>query len=258
MSETSPPNQPRRGVAAKLADFFSGIEARAWGAVALSIALLIVAAIILVIGRLYYGAEIDAFIDHTLGEADRGHWGLWAAILVFTATSFVGAPQFVLISACVVAFGPEHGFWYAWIATIVSGAANYWAGYLARAQAQRRFGGATGGRFTNFMGKNTFLASALIRNVPSGPFIVVNMAFGVSRANFWAFVAGLAAGSLPKTAILAFGYDAFFDAIEGKTGAAVIAAGAAIVIWLIGVVGVRSWLRHREASGAGAAPPDTP
>ena len=129
-----------------------------------------------------------AFIDGTLGEANRGHWGLLATILVFTLTAYVGAPQIVLIGACVVAFGPESGFWYAWIATIVSGVATYFTGRLTSAQTQKRFGGATGGRFTRFMGKNGFLASLIVRFVPTAPFVVVNMAFGAARVNFWAFI----------------------------------------------------------------------
>lgn len=243
---TATPPEPKRGFSAQIGEFLNNMDARAWRAIGVSVALLVVAAAMLVAGRLYYGDQINAFIDATLGQANRGHWGLWATILVFTLTSFVGAPQFVLITACVVAFKPEHGFWYAWIATIVSGAVNYLVGWATRAQTQKRFGGATGGRFTHFMGKNTFLASLLIRNVPSAPFIVVNMAFGVARANFWAFLAGMAIGVLPKTAIVAFGFDVILDAIEGKVGSAVLAGVAAIAIWLIVVVVVRGWLRRRE------------
>jgi len=243
-AEPGPP--PPSDLRGRVLEFFANLDERAWRAIAASVALLAIAGVMLIVGRLYFGDQISAFIDATLGDANRHHWGLWATILVFTLTSLVGAPQFVLISACVVAFKPEHGFWYAWIATIVSGAVNYGIGYVTRTQAQRHFSGSTGGRFTHFMGKNTFLASALIRNVPAAPFIVVNMAFGVARANFWAFLAGLAIGTLPKTAIVAFGFDVILDAMQGKVGAAVGAGVAAIFIWLLGVLVVRSLLRRRE------------
>lgn len=243
-AEPGPP--PPTDLAGRVSEFFNNLDERAWRAAAASVALLVIAGAMLVVGRVYFGDQINSFIESTLGQAQRGHWGLWATILVFTLTSFVAAPQFVLISACVVAFKPEHGFWYAWIATIVSGVVNYWVGYLTRAHAQKHFAGSTGGRFTHFMGKNTFLASALIRNVPSAPFIVVNMAFGVARANFWAFLAGMTIGVLPKTAIVAFGFDVILDAMEGKVGSAVAAGVAGIVIWLGGVLLVRGWLRRRE------------
>ena len=112
-----------------------------------------------------------------------------------------------------------------------------------RAETRKRFGGATGGRFTRFMGKNGFLASLIVRLVPSAPFVVVNMAFGAARVGFLAFIGGLALGVLPKTAILAFGMDAIFDALEGKVGSAVAMGVAAIALWIIVAVIVRNWLR---------------
>jgi uncharacterized membrane protein YdjX (TVP38/TMEM64 family) len=235
--------EPKPGLVAKLADFANNMDARAWRAVAISVAMVVVVAIMLVIGRLYYGAEIEAFIDSTLGEARRAHWGLPATILVFVLTAYVGAPQIVLIGACVVAFGPEQGFWFAWIATICSGATTYFTGRVASAETQKRFGGATGGRFTRFMGKNGFLASLIVRFVPTAPFIVVNMAFGAARVGFWAFIAGLALGVLPKTAIVAFAGDGIMDALEGKLGSAALMGALAIALWIVVVVIVRRWLR---------------
>jgi uncharacterized membrane protein YdjX (TVP38/TMEM64 family) len=146
----------------------------------------------------------------------------------------------------VVAFGPETGFWFAWIATVVSGVATYFTGLLAGAETKRRFGGATGGRFTRFMGRNAFLASLVVRLVPSAPFVVVNMAFGAARASFWAFIAGLTLGVLPKTAIIAFGGDAIMDALEGKVGSAVLAGVIAVALWVLVAYVVRKWLRRDD------------
>lgn len=244
-----PVKPPPKGVPAKIADFVNNMDARAWRAVAVSIAMVVVAAVILVVGRLYYGAEIEAFIDDTLGDAERAHWGLLAAILVFTITAYVGAPQIVLIGACVVAFGPEEGFWYAWISTIVSGIATYFTGRLTSAETQKRFGGATGGRFTRFMGKNGFLASLIVRFLPTAPFVVVNMAFGAARVSFWAFIAGLAIGVLPKTAIVAFAGDGILDALEGRLGSAALMGVLAILLWFFGIVLVRRWIRRQNNTG---------
>lgn len=250
MTEPAPPSTPAKpGLWARLVDFANNMDARAWRAVAVSVLMVVVMLAILVIGRVYYGEEIERFIDGTLGEARRGHWGLLAAILVFTLTAFVGAPQIVLIGACVVAFGPEVGFWNAWIATIVSGAATYWTGRLASAQTQRRFGGATGGRFTRFMGKNGFAASFVVRFVPTAPFIVVNMAFGAARVNFWAFMAGLTLGVLPKTAIVAFAGDSIMDALQGELLAASVMAVLAVALWVAVAVVVRRWVRRAGDGG---------
>jgi uncharacterized membrane protein YdjX (TVP38/TMEM64 family) len=224
------------------------MDARAWRAMALSALLVVGFLVLLVVARVYYGPQITAFIDSTLGQAQREHWGLPATILVFVLTSLVGAPQFVLIGACVVAFGPMYGFWYAWIATIVSGGVNYLAGALASAQTSKHFGGATGGRFTRFMSKNAFLASLLIRNVPSAPFIVVNMAFGAARVNFLAFMAGLTLGVLPKTALVAFGGAAIMAALEGNVGVAIAMVLAAAALWLLGAFFVRRFMRTSDSA----------
>jgi len=241
----APPPKPDR--AASLSDIIENMDARAWRAMALSAILVVGFLVLLVIGRVYYGPQITAFIDSTLGQAQREHWGLPATILVFVLTSFVGAPQFVLIGACVVAFGPVDGFWYAWVATIISGAVNYLAGALASAQTTKHFGGATGGRFTRFMSKNAFLASLLIRNVPSAPFIVVNMAFGAARVNFLAFIAGLTLGVLPKTALVAFGGAAIMAALEGNIGVAMVMVLAAAALWLLGAFFVRRFMRSSDS-----------
>lgn len=234
---------------ARIAEFAQNMDSRAWRAIAVSVAMLVVALLILVVGRLYYGAQIEAFIDATLGQARRTHLGLPITIAVFTLTAYVGAPQFVLILACVVAFGPEQGFWFSWIATAVSGAVTYYTGRLAGAETRKRLGGATGGRFTRFMGKNAFLASLIVRFVPTAPFVMVNMAFGAARVKFWPYIAGLTIGVLPKTAIFAFGYDGIMDAIEGNWGSAALMGAAAIGLWLIVVVIVRRLIRGQTLDG---------
>lgn len=243
--ETGEP-PPKQGLWARLGEFANNMDARAWRAIAASIGMIVIAGIVLVVGRLYYGDQIEAFIDATLGEARRTHLGLPITIAVFTLTAYVGAPQFVLILACVVAFGPEQGFWFAWIGTIVSGVATYYTGRLAGAETRKRFGGATGGRFTRFMGENALAASFLVRFAPTAPFVVVNMAFGAARVNFWPYIGGLTLGVLPKTAIIAFAGDGIMDAIEGELGSAALMGAAAIVLWLLVVVVVRRFIRRQK------------
>jgi uncharacterized membrane protein YdjX (TVP38/TMEM64 family) len=246
------PRGGKPGVRARFDDFVTNMDARAWRAVVMSVLSILVVLGLLIVGRFYFGDEIEQFIDTTLGQANRGHWGLLATILVFTLTAYVGAPQIVLISACVVAFGPEVGFWNAWIATIVSGAATYFTGRLTSAQTQKRFGGATGGRFTRFMGKNTLLASFFVRFVPTGPFIVANMAFGATRANFWAYIVGLGVGVLPKTMMVAFFGDSIMDALQGEFLAAAVMAVLAAIVAVVIVLIVRRLMRRDEDKDSAA------
>lgn len=237
---------PKKTLLDQAADFLTNMDARAWRAIWVTTALFVAVAAILLIGRFYFGDRIEDWVERWLGGAEREHWGLPAAIAAFTLAALVGAPQFVLIAACVVAFGPETGFWFSWVATVCSGAVTYGLGKLSGGALLKRYAGATGGRFTRFMGRNGFLASFVIRFVPSAPFIVVNMAMATAGVGFLSFLAGLALGVLPKTAIVAFAGDGILDALEGRFGAALLSAIAAIVLWFFIVYLVRRFVRRDD------------
>ncbi len=227
-------------------DFLSNMEARRWRAV-LATALLLGAMIALfAVGKSQLGLEAEGRLEDWLAGFRQGPWGLVAAIVVFTVSAFFGAPQFILIAACVVAFGPWFGFLYSWIATVVSAGVTYWLGRGPTALLLARHGGKTVGRLTRFVGKNAFYASFMIRNVPSAPFIVVNMAFGAARASFPGFLAGCALGVLPKTALVAFFGGSFMTAVSGDgIWTSAILAGVALA-WLALMLVVRELVKRRE------------
>ena len=227
-------------------DFLSNMEARRWRAV-LATALLLGAMIALfAVGKSQLGLEAEGRLEDWLAGFRQGPWGLVAAIVVFTVSAFFGAPQFILIAACVVAFGPWFGFLYSWIATVVSAGVTYWLGRGPTARLLARHGGKTVGRLTRFVGKNAFYASFMIRNVPSAPFIVVNMAFGAARASFPGFLAGCALGVLPKTALVAFFGGSFMTAVSGDgIWTSAILAGVALA-WLTLMLLVRELVKRRE------------
>ena len=227
-------------------DFLSNMEARRWRAV-LATALLLGAMIALfAVGKSQLGLEAEGRLEDWLVGFRQGPWGLAAAIVVFTLAAFFAAPQFILIAACVVAFGPWFGFLYSWIATVVSAGVTYWLGRGPTARLLARHGGKTVGRLTRFVGKNAFYASFMIRNVPSAPFIVVNMAFGAARASFPGFLAGCALGVLPKTALVAFFGGSFMTAVSGDgIWTSAILAGVALA-WLALMLVVRELVKRRE------------
>lgn len=269
--ETPPLQAPPKGdltpaprAKSGLSDFINNMDARAWRAVWVTLIMFVLVGVMLVFGRLVFGDQIETTVRSLLWGAERGHWGLPAAILAFTIAAFIGAPQFVLYAACVLAFGPEKGFWYALIAVICSGAATFFTARFSGAQKLvARYSGATGGRFTRFIGnaRNAFFASMVVRMLPTAPFIVVNMSMAVAGMPFLPFIAGLAAGSAPKIAIVAFAGDGIMDALEGNAGAAALAGAIAIAIWFVVVVLVRRYVRNPVTEddppppGATARPP---
>jgi uncharacterized membrane protein YdjX (TVP38/TMEM64 family) len=212
--------------------FLTSMDVKTGRAIAVTVGLFATVALVFFFGKTELGRATEGSFEAWLTGFAGSPWALPAAIFVFTAASFIGAPQFVLIAACVVAFGPVEGFFYSWIATVISAAANFFVGRLAGAKALQRFGGETANRLSGYVGKNAFYASFIIRNVPSAPFIVVNMAFGVSRAPFLGFIAGCALGVLPKTLLVAvFGRSVMAMSREGDWRLALIIAVIGVA-WL--------------------------
>lgn len=232
----------------RVVDFLLNMEARRWRTLAVTLLLLggIVALFALGKTQLALGAE-DRLEDWLAGYR-VGPWGLVAAVVVFTLSAFIGVPQFLLIAACVVAFGPWFGFLYSWIATIASAAVTYWLGRGPTARTLERYGGGTVERIRRFVGRNAFSASFIIRNVPSAPFIVVNMAFGAVRASVPAYLAGCALGVLPKTALVAFFGGSFMAAVSGDGVWTSVILAAVAAVWLVLMLAVREWVKRREAA----------
>lgn len=229
----------------RLPAFLFDMEAGAWRAVLVTVALFAATAAVFLIGKTALGLGAEARLEAWLGGLADTPWGLPATVLLFTAAAFLGAPQFLLIAACVVAFGPWSGFLYSWIATVVSAAVTFGVGRAMGARSLERFGGGTVNRLSSFVGRNAFVGSFIIRNVPSAPFIVVNMAFGVSRARFSSFLAGCALGVLPKTALVAFFGGSVMTAVTGDgVWTSLILAGVGVA-WLGLMLLMRALLERR-------------
>ncbi|PZO04775.1 MAG: TVP38/TMEM64 family protein [Alphaproteobacteria bacterium] len=230
-----------------LLDFLLNMEARRWRVLVATLLLFAGVIALFAFGKSQLGLGAEARLEQWLNGFGNSPWGLVAAIAVFTLSAFLGVPQFILIAACVVAFGPWWGFAYSWVATIVSAAVTYWLGRGPTARAVERFGGQTTERLKRFVGRNAFYASFMIRNVPSAPFIVVNMTFGAARASFPGFLAGCALGVLPKTALVAFFGGSFMSAVSGDgVWTSLILAGVALG-WLVIMLAVREIVKRREA-----------
>ena len=236
----------------RLTDFFLRMDARAVRAVGVSVALFAVVALVFVIGRFVLDVEPGA--AGSWFEASASQWyALPLTILVFTALSFVGAPQFGLAAASLVAFGPTNGAIYAFISTQVSAAVNYVIGRYFGADIFKRYSGDWANRISDFIGRNGLLASMVVRWVPSGPFIVVNMGFGVARTPYWAFALGTALGSAPKIFIVALMGESIRTMLsEGKVLLGIAFAAAALA-WIGIMLVARIWLRRNRATSAALA-----
>jgi uncharacterized membrane protein YdjX (TVP38/TMEM64 family) len=229
----------------RILQFLSDLDAQAWRMLLVSFLLFGGVGLVFVFGAQVLGFGGEATVEQWMSAA-KGPLALPAAVAAFAALAFVGVPQFMLIAAAVVAFGGWTGFAYSWIGTMVSAMVGFYLGRAAGAGALERFSGPGVKRFMDHVGKNGFLASLIVRLVPSAPFIVVNMAAGVTPMRALDFAAGTALGIVPKIALTAFAGASIARLMRGEVGRDLLWLAVLLAAWVALGWGARRWLRSRE------------
>ena len=229
----------------RLFQVLSNMDAQAWRTLLVSFVLFGGVGLVFVFGAQALGFNGEATVQEWL-RAASGPWSLPVAVLAFAVLAFAGVPQIMLIAAAVVAFGPVTGFAYSWIGTMVSSLVGFYLGRLAGAKVLERFSGAGLARFVKLVARNGFLASFIVRLVPSAPFIVVNMAAGVTPMRVVDFLLGTAIGIVPKIVLTAFAGNSIFRVLKGEIGKDALWLVAIAVAWVGIGLAARAWLRSRE------------
>ena len=233
-------------------------DARAWRTALASFLLFGGVGLLFVAAAGLLRAHGEASVEHWLGYAARSPFALLVAVAAFAVLAFAGAPQVVLIAAAVVAFGPWLGGLYSWIGTMVSASVGFWLGRLGGGRLLRQIGGRPLQRFLAMIGRNGFLASLVIRLAPSAPFVVVNMAAGMTPMRFSAFAAGSAIGIVPKILLTAMAGRSVSQATHGGLWTNLALFALALLVWIgVGLI-ARSWIRRREAEAASLPSEEAP
>jgi len=188
--------------------------------------------VILLVGREMLSMPENEFHDFFAHLKDSD-FGLPLTILTFVVAAFFGAPQWALIAGVIIAFGPVTGGIYSWIATMFSASLDFWLGRWIGAERLRRYGGDLVNRIIRIVRNNGLVTSFAVRFVPTGPFVLVNMAAGVSRMRFPSFFLGTALGIVPKIAIVALVGQGLISGSEGKVVMTVFLGLALLLIGLM-------------------------
>jgi uncharacterized membrane protein YdjX (TVP38/TMEM64 family) len=231
----------------RLIHFFTNMDARAWRTVAVSFVLFGGVGVVFLFGAQMLGLNGEVTVEQWLSAA-HGPWALPVAVGAFAVLAFIGVPQFVLIAAAVVAFGPWTGFAYSWIGTLVSSLVGFWLGRTFGSRLLQDLAGDGVAKFMRLIGKNGFLASLIVRLVPSAPFIVVNMAAGVTPMRLLDFTAGTAVGIIPKIALTAFAGNSIVQALKGGGQRHIVMLVVAVLVWIAAGLVARNWLKKRETA----------
>jgi len=212
--------------------FFTQMDKQALRALAVLVGMFAVVIALILLGRESLNLPESEFYRFFTDIKESG-FGLPLTILTFVCAAFLGIPQWALIAGVVVAFGPSSGAIFAWIATMTSASLDFWLGRWVGAERLRRYGGGLVNRIVRIVRKNGLVTSFAVRFVPTGPFVLVNMAAGVSHMKFPAFFLGTAFGIIPKIAIVALVGQGLISGSEGKV---VMAAFIGLALLLIGLM----------------------
>ncbi len=227
--------------------FLTNMDVRAWRSVAISFLLFGGVGSVFVFGASLTGLKSAAAVQAWMGAGVSGPWALPAAVAGFSILAFLGVPQFMLVAAAVVAFGPWLGFAYSWVGNLVSSLLGFYVGRRVGARLLREHAGKGVNDFVDMIGRNGFWAALVVRLVPSAPFVVVNMAAGVTPMAVSQFLAGTALGSIPKIALVAYAGNSAMHALNGGGPSRWIKLTAVAALWIGMALGARAWLKREEA-----------
>lgn len=166
------------------------------------------------------------------GAFSQSPMAIPAVIGIYTLAAFVNAPQWMLHGGVVLTFGPVTGGVIAWVATMVSASFDFW---LGRRMGADRLSKISKGKITQILRlirSHGFLTSMGVRIVPTGPFILVNLAAGVTRMKFSSFFYGTALGIIPKIALVASVSEGITGSVTGKGPLYIAIVVAVALVWM--------------------------
>ncbi|MGJ8563448.1 MAG: TVP38/TMEM64 family protein [Alphaproteobacteria bacterium] len=185
----------------KLPHFLTHMDKEARRAIFVVVAMFALVLLVLTLGKSVFAGD-EGVYQRWFEAVSGSPWAVLIVVATFVGAAFIGVPQWALIAGTIVAFGPVYGSLYAWAATMVSATLNFWLGRWVGADRVKKFGGELVNRIISVVRRNGFVTSLAVRFVPTGPFVIVNMAAGVSGMKFPMFFAGTALGTIPKILVV--------------------------------------------------------
>jgi uncharacterized membrane protein YdjX (TVP38/TMEM64 family) len=238
----------------------AGLNRAQWSALAI-VASFVLGLAALALAYAFGGAllrlEGQESVEALLQAWAEGPFAALGVMLVFSVLALIGMPQFILIAATVVVFGPWYGALYSWTATMASALFGFALGRLFAQRMLQRYGGAHLNAASRFIADHGIVSSALIRNVPSAPFIVINVAAGASAMSGAKFTVGTAIGILPKIVFISLigtGALRLFTHWNPEDFFLVVAL---VALWIgLGLILRRVAQRRQRARAAQGEPPE--
>lgn len=194
--------------------------------------------VLVLLAKQFLGVNQSDFVE-MMTSLRESSWAVPITIGLFCGLAFIGAPQWMLVTGAVVAFGPWEGSFLAWIGSLAAASLGFWVGHLLGAERLQRLDAELIRKLSAAVRKNGFMTSLVVRLVPTGPAILVNLAAGVSRMKFSHFATGTAIGIVPKIVVIALISQGVLSGLSGSLMALIFAALALVAIGV-------SWLARKR------------
>lgn len=152
----------------------------------------------------------------------------------------VGFPITVLVLAAVLVFGAPVGMAYSWAGSLANATTGYLLGRLITRPTLIERADKTGA-VRAVLARHGALSVLVLRLLPIGPFIVVNLLAGATRVRYRDYILGSAFGVLPAIVAVTLGAQRLLAALRnpGPISMALLALTVTCVMLFIG------YLRHR-------------
>ena len=188
-----------------------------------------------------------------------GHWIKstdYAPLLVLGAYVIGGlavVPVTLMIIATVTVFGPWQGAGYALVGSELSAVVTFGVGHLLGRDTISRVAGSRVNRLSRTLSSRGVLTILTLRIVPVAPFTVINVIAGVSDIRFRDFAIGTLIGMLPGIIAIAFLADRIVASLRDPSAASIVILIAAVAVVILGLIGLRHWIRHKRGQRAQAS-----
>ncbi len=179
------------------------------------------------------GVDPGAMLHRLTEKHDDAAQALF--VLAGAAMCFLGVPRQVVAYAAGSSFGPWLGTVFAVAAALTGCVASFFSARLVvHDWVERRFASRIGS-INRFLAANTFSTTLMLRLLPVGNNLVLNLAAGVSGVAVWPFLAGTVLGYVPQSLVFAvLGAGMTFGHYELLAfGIVLFVVSAAIGIWLL-------------------------
>ena len=237
---------------------FKSIDSELLATLALPAVLLVASVVLFLVGRDIFGINSQADVEALIESFRTSLWAPFVVLAVFTLVGLTGFPQFMLMAAVVVIFGPMLGFVYAWLATVFSAYAGFIIGHYMGHKILQKYGGERMNRLSQMLGDNGIFASIMVRVVPTAPFAVVNLVSGASHISWIQFAIGTLIGVVPKAALIAYIGKGLGDVFTSGDPLDLLVIAVVIGVWIFAGVWLQKMMKKsRNGPNAASSNPAT-